>query len=255
MAYSYIIKNAAVIDGTGKPMRKADVGISGKEIKTVGTIDAREGGAPIEGEGLYLMPGMIDLTNHADRNFSLFEAPEAENLVRQGITTMVTGVCGISLAPLTASEDINVISPWVDVRGINTNWLSFGEFRETLGRQNLGINIITLAGYGTLAAGGAESALLLFDQACAQGARGFSVSLHHTPGQAISEASLLAFADHARERGGFLTFHVRDEGSDFLSSVAEVIRIARLSGARTLLAETYFFAGDGFLPMATSRSP
>lgn len=235
MAYSYIIKNATVIDGTAEPMRKADVGISGKEIKIIGNVREKEGGKLIEGAGLYCMPGMIDLTNHADRNFSLFEAPQAENLVRQGITTIIMGVCGISLAPLTKAEDINVVSPWVDVRSVNIDWLSFGEFREALWRQKLGINIVTLVGYATIAPHG-DQALFLFEQALAKGARGFSVSLHHTPGQAISEKSLLAFAERVHDREGLFSLHLRNEGSGFLSSVAEAIRLARLSRARTHIA-------------------
>lgn len=235
MAYSYIIKNATVIDGTGEKMRRADVAVSGKEIKLVGNAREAEGGEVIDGAGLYCMPGMVDLTNHADRNFSLFEAPQAENLVRQGITTIVTGVCGISLAPLTSSEDSNVVSPWVDTSNINTDWLSFAEFREVLGRQRLGINVITLVGYATIAPHG-DQALFLFEQALAQGARGFSVSLHHAPGQVASEKSLLVFAERAREREGLFSLHLRDEGADLLSSVAEAIRIARLSGAHTHIA-------------------
>ena len=157
MAYSYIIKNVSMIDGTGEPARKADVGISGKEINAVGNVREAEGGLVIDGAGLYCMPGMIDVTNHADRNFSLFHAPEAENLVRQGITTIVTGVCGISLAPLTSPEDINVVSPWIDINSVNTDWLSFAEFRETLRRQKLGVNVMTLVGYATIASHETES--------------------------------------------------------------------------------------------------
>lgn len=235
MAYSYIIKNTTVIDGTGEKMRQADVGISGKEIKAIGTVREEEGSEIINGAGLYCIPGMIDLTNHADRNFSLFEAPQAENLVRQGITTIVAGVCGISLAPLIKAEDINVVSPWVDVSGINTDWFSFAEFRQALGRQRLGINVVTLAGYATIAQHG-DAALLLLEQAFAEGARGFSVSLHHTPGQAISEKSLFAFAERVRESKGILSLHLRDEGAGLLSSVAEAIRIARLSRARMHIA-------------------
>ncbi len=235
MAYSYIIKNATVIDGAGEKMRQADIGISGKEIKVAGEVRETEGGEVIDGAGLYCMPGMVDLTNHADRNFSLFGAPQAENLVRQGITTIVTGVCGISLAPLTSPEDINVVSPWIDIRGINTDWLSFGEFREALGRQRLGINVVTLAGYATIAPHG-DQALFLFEQALAEGARGFSVSLHHAPGQSISEKSLFAFAERVHESQGLFSLHLRDEGADLFSSTAEAIRVARLSGARTHIA-------------------
>lgn len=216
-------------------MRTTDVGIFGKEIKFVGGIREEEGGEIIDGAGLYAMPGMIDLTNHADRNFSLFDAPQAENLLRQGITTIVTGVCGISLAPLIKAEDINVVSPWVDVGGINIDWLSFGKFRQALERQKLGINVATLVGYATIAQHG-DAALLLLEQALTEGARGFSISLHHVPGQAISEAFLAAFAERLRDRDGLFSLHLRDEGAGFLSSVAEAIRVARLSHARTHIA-------------------
>lgn len=235
MAYSYVIKNTTVIDGTGEAMRQADVGISGKEIKIVGNAREGEGGEVIDGAGLYCMPGMIDVTNHADRNFSLFDAPQAENMLRQGITTIVTGVCGISLAPFTKAGDIDVISPWVDVTSINIDWLSFAEFREVLGRQKLGVNVVPLIGYAPIAPH-EDRALFLLEQALTEGARGFSISLHHAPGYALSEKFLISLVERVRERRGLVSLHLRDEGADFLSSVAEAIRIARLSGARTHIA-------------------
>jgi N-acyl-D-amino-acid deacylase len=235
MAFSFVIKNATVIDGTGKEARKTDVGIEGKEIKTIGTIRGSEGGELIEGKGLFLMPGMIDLTNHADRNFSLFHAPQAENLVRQGITTIVTGACGISLAPLTKPEDINIVSHWVDTSALNTDWLSFAEFRATLSRQKLGVNVATLVGHATIAHH-KDSMHLLLEQALVEGARGVSFSLHHAPGQSVSEDFLLDVAGEVYQRNGIISIHVRDEGAGLLSSVAEAIRIARMSGVRMHIA-------------------
>lgn len=235
MAFSFVIKNAMVIDGTGEPMHKADVGISGKEIKTIGAIDIKEGGEVIEGEGFYLMPGMIDLTNHADRNFSLFRAPRAENLVRQGITTIVIGACGISLAPLRKTEDIAIVRPWVDTSAINTDWRTFAEYRVVLARQHTGVHVASLVGHATIALQ-KENTPLLLEQALDEGARGLSISLHHAPGQTIAEDDLVSLMERVRDRGGLVSIHLRDEGSGLLSSVAEAIRLARRSGSRLHIA-------------------
>ena len=96
---SYLIKGGTIIDGSGFPMAKGDIAVTGETIKSVGGM----GGSAtrvIDATGKYIMPGIIDITNHSDTHWTLFSVPSQESLLRQGITTVIGGMCGSSLAPL-----------------------------------------------------------------------------------------------------------------------------------------------------------
>lgn len=92
-----LIRNATVIDGTGRPAFRSDIGVRGERIDVVGTAGS-QAAETIDGTGLVACPGFIDGHSHAD--LTIADWPEAENLVMQGITTFVGGNCGSSLAPV-----------------------------------------------------------------------------------------------------------------------------------------------------------
>src|SRR5688572_14762535 len=96
--YDTLIVNATLVDGTGAPGRPAAVGVRGDTITVVGEIPpARVDRAVrvIDGAGLVLAPGFIDMHTHSDR--TLLVDPTAESKVRQGVTTEVIGNCGLSV--------------------------------------------------------------------------------------------------------------------------------------------------------------
>ena len=92
-----LIKNANVVDGSGKPVYKASIGIKGDKVSLVGEVkeDTKK---TIEAKGLTAVPGFIDAHSHADRSVQFF--PQCESYLFQGVTTFVGGQCGISSAPL-----------------------------------------------------------------------------------------------------------------------------------------------------------
>ena len=94
--YSLVLKNATVIDGTGKPAYQADLGIAGDKIAAIGEIQQAENAVDVS--GMVVTPGFIDPHSHAD--CSIFLYPDCESYVRQGITTFVGGQCGDSNAPI-----------------------------------------------------------------------------------------------------------------------------------------------------------
>ena len=96
-SYSVVVKNANIIDGTGKPRFSGDIGLRGEKIVSIGVIHGRAE-RTIDGTGLFVSPGFVDPHSHAD--LSILGCPQADNLVVQGITTFAGGNCGISLAPL-----------------------------------------------------------------------------------------------------------------------------------------------------------
>ena len=243
-SYSYIIKNGTIIDGAGFPMAKGDIGISGEIIKAIGPGKLSGATRVIDAKGKYIMPGVVDITNHSDTHWTLFHAPSQESMLMQGITTILGGVCGSSLAPLTDARAIRAIQKWVDVSTININWKSTGEFFDELGRHNIGVNFGTLVGHGTLRRDIAgddpreltkeelESMKLLLRRSLDEGAMGLSLGLATSHGRTVSQEEIIGLSKVVAETGKIISIHLRNEGRRLLSSVVEIVNIARATGAK-----------------------
>ena len=116
--FDLIIKKATVINGKNEKPFVADVGINNGQIAEIGNLKNQTATKDINAENLVLCPGFIDINNTADHNFTIFSYPEAENLIRQGVTTVVLGNYGASLAPLIKVSLAN-FSKWTNVDKIN----------------------------------------------------------------------------------------------------------------------------------------
>src|SRR5262249_24543248 len=99
----FVLRGGTVIDGTGKPRFRADVAIAGDRIATIGEAATGAGGKVIDVAGLVVAPGFIDVHTHDDR--ALLASPDMAAKASQGVTTVVTGNCGVSLAPLALDRD------------------------------------------------------------------------------------------------------------------------------------------------------
>ncbi|RLG86042.1 MAG: D-aminoacylase, partial [Thermoprotei archaeon] len=97
--YDIVIRGGYVLDGTGAPPMRKDVGIIGDTIAKVGDLSGAEAEKTINAEGLFVAPGFIDIHNHSD--LGVFLIPTADNYIMQGVTTVVVGNCGSSPAPVT----------------------------------------------------------------------------------------------------------------------------------------------------------
>ena len=140
--YDILIKNGTVIDGTGNVGRKLDVGVEKDRIVEVAAkIPEAKGRVVIDAKDKFVTPGFIDIQNHSDSYFTLFDQPQQSSLLAQGITSIVVGNCGSSLAPLASLESIKTIQKWHDLAGVNINWVTFGEFVQSLSQKNLGVNV------------------------------------------------------------------------------------------------------------------
>src|SRR5437868_11245281 len=98
----WILRGGEVVDGSGRPRRRADVAIAGDRIAEVGAVGKVAGAREIDVSGKIVAPGFIDVHTHDDR--ALFAAPDMAAKASQGVTTVITGNCGISLAPLTLDD-------------------------------------------------------------------------------------------------------------------------------------------------------
>jgi len=241
--YDIVIKNALIADGSGGPTKKADVGIKGDKIAFIGLVNERDGKKNIDGEGKILAPGFIDVLNHADTNWMLFRFPDQASMLMQGVTTIIGGNCGSSLAPLVKSNSLLSIQKWADVEGANVNWQSFKELTEELGRKHFGVNIGSLVGHSTLRRGmlGDETRDLsqdeikrmqyLTERSISEGALGLSFGLAFAHARSATIQELIVLASTAKKAGGVVAGHLRNEGERFIDALNEAIDIIQESGA------------------------
>ncbi|MBI2628408.1 MAG: amidohydrolase family protein [Candidatus Niyogibacteria bacterium] len=241
--YDILIKNGMVIDGKRGRIRREDVGINNDKIKFIGDL-AGESSAELEidANGKYVAPGFIDLTNHSDAHWRIFSSSGQESMLYQGVTTILGGNCGISLAPLISGKDIEGLEKWVNVSEININWQTMDEFLEEMEKQKLGVNFATLVGHGTLrhgivkdnspvSAAEINQMRLLLDRSIKAGAFGFSTSLGAIYEKSASPEEVIELLKVAAEHNAFSKHHLRNEGMNILPSVSEIISFARESGA------------------------
>jgi len=239
---SYLIKGGTIIDGSGFPMAKGDIAVTGETIKSVGGM----GGSAtrvIDAAGKYIMPGVIDITNHSDTHWTLFSVPSQESLLRQGITTVIGGMCGSSLAPLIDPQSIRGIQKWIDISKINVNWRSEEEFFTELEKHQIGVNFGSLVGHGTLRRGIAgdsmralsreevEEMKLILRRALDEGAMGLSLGLATSHGGAAPQEEFVALGKVVADTNKLVAIHLRNEGRQLLSSVVEAVNLARATGA------------------------
>ena len=143
-----LIKNVQLLDGTGRPAFKSDVLVKNNIISAIDSAINYQADETIDGMGRYLAPGFIDVNNRADRYLDIFSEPSQKKFLLQGVTAIIGGQGGISLAPLLYGS-LQSIRSFADTKKINVDWHSFGEFLNVIKKRPLGINFGSLAGYNT----------------------------------------------------------------------------------------------------------
>jgi N-acyl-D-amino-acid deacylase len=209
-----VIRGATLYDGTDQPGRAGDVAIRGERIVAVGNF--RVAGHPqmIDGSRLVIAPGFIDLHTHSD--VPLTQPATKTNLcyLLQGVTTVVTGNCG------TGPADVAAYFRTLQAGGVGSNVLHQVPHndvrRQVMGNAN---RVPTEEELKKL-----ESVV---ERGMKDGAWGLSTGLYYNPGAYAKTEELIALAKVAARHGGFYASHMRDEGTGVLSSIEEVLTIAR----------------------------
>lgn len=248
MAYDILIKGGSVLDGTGNPAAIADIAIADGKIAEVGALESVQAKTEISAAGKLITPGFIDITNHSDTHLTIFKYPLQESMVMQGVTTIIGGNCGASLAPLVSAEAIRSVSKWADLSEIGLNWTSMDEFLRSAENMRLGLNFGTLVGFGTLRRGIIGDASrpfsreerakmgLLVGRAVEEGAYGMSLGLAYGHERAASTEELIEAAGPVAAGKGVVKIHLRSEGAEVLGAVNEAIRIGRESGVSVVIS-------------------
>lgn len=244
--YDMIIKDGFIVDGTGAPFIRGDVGIRDGRIVRLGLDLGNCAERLIEAKGLFVSPGFIDMHSHGD--YTLLPMPKAESAIFQGVTTVVIGNCGISLAPLT-KKNVELFKSYMGpslVQGYDYgwDWRRTRDLMEKLERQGIAVNTVMLTGHNTLriAVKGLDSSpptkdeldemKALLRESIEDGSWGLSTGLIYVPGSYSTKEEIIELAKVLKEFPRRLIYatHIRNEGKFLIESVEEAIEIGEKAG-------------------------
>ena len=232
------IEGATVIDGTGRPGARTDVGVRDEMIDAIGDLSRESAGTVLNASGRVLAPGFIDMHSHSD--WRLWGNRRAESKIRQGVTTEVVGNCGFSPAPVATEflDEMRAFALYVP-RGMDFSWRSVGEYLRAFDRDGTALNVVQLVGHGTLrvaamgfarrapTSGELTTMQRLLAEAMQEGAWGLSTGLIYAPGSYSTTDEIVAVARSAARYRGFYASHIRGEGRTLLDAVREAIQVGR----------------------------
>ncbi|MFC1721794.1 amidohydrolase family protein [Patescibacteria group bacterium] len=240
-----IIRGGNIIDGTNRKKYLADVGIKKDRIVKVGNLGQATAQNVIEANGKLVTPGFIDIHNHSDGYWTLFNYPDLPSLIMQGVTTIIGGGSGTSLAPLATPETIQAIRRWTNVSEITVNWLTVGDLLEEIERLPLSVNFGTLIGHITLKRGligdqvrdfNAEeyrTAEGMLARGMKEGAFGLSAGMSYSHARFAKTEEIIRLAKVAAKYSGIFTISLRSETGNLIESVREAVKICRQAGIST----------------------
>lgn len=208
------ITDVRIVDGSGNPWFRADVGIKAGRIARIGRVAPSEAKETVNGRGQILAPGFIDVHTHVE---SIYNLPAAENFIRMGVTTLVTGNCGGSATDVA-------------------------QFLNRVKEQPLTVNLATLIAHGSVrrAAMGSDDRAPtpeemkkmegLVEQGMKDGAVGLSTGLIYVPGTYAKTDEIINLARVVARYGGIYATHMRNEGNEIAEAIRESIQIGEQAG-------------------------
>jgi len=234
--YDLVVKNGRVVDGTGYPWFKADIGIEGGLIAEVGR--DLTGLDTIDASGLVVSPGWVDVHMHADH--TVLGNPRVDSYVHQGITTATMGNCGLSMYPLHKRRDdlIAYLKPFTSGLRLSWDWDSMDDFIKRVETSGLGINLVPFVGHGSIRINvmgfddrdptGAELDEMkgLLGESLNQGAYGMSTGLGYPPGTFSKEDELVELGAVINEYGGLYSTHMRNG----VENLGDTIKLGHRAG-------------------------
>jgi N-acyl-D-amino-acid deacylase len=254
--FDLVLRGGAVIDGTGGPARRADVGVLGERIVAVGDlrdVDASAVKLVLDVAGRAVAPGFIDPHGHSDGSV-LVDGSLASHL-HQGFTTQLSGNCGDSLAPITeVGRELAELA--LRPNELEAGWRTFAEYLDRVETQQLGPNVAFLVGHGTVrgsivgsearpvTTGELAAMVAEVEAAMEAGALGLSSGLIYAPGMHAAAAEVEALVTAAARRGGLYATHMRNEADGLFDSLDESLAAVRAAGAGARLQVSHLKCGS-----------
>ena len=257
MTFDLIIRGGRIVDGTGAPERRADVGVAGDLIAALDDLSSASAAREIDASGCVVAPGFIDAHAHSDA-YLLIE-PDAPSKLAQGVTTEVNGQCGGSAVPRLGQARLS--SDWASQtypirtsHGLRQNaqpgptWTTVADYRALFEAVRPAVNTVQFIGHNTLRAGvmGYEPRAATadevremcrrLDQALDEGGWGLTTGLLYQPGKYAADGEVSALVRAAAARGGIYATHMRSEGDRLLESIDDVLGLARATGIQVQIS-------------------
>ncbi len=244
MTFDILIKNGRIIDGSGAPAFTADIGIRDGKIAAYGSLTGAEAGRVMEAEGYTVTPGFIDIHRHADA--AVFRDGFGEAELAEGLTTIVNGNCGLSVAPVGEGgreEIFSYLEPITGRIGEDIPTGSMGDYLSAVAEREksglIPLNTRMLAGAGTIRAAVAGYHKLRLDDSdysrihglisdsLEAGALGVSLGLGYAPECFYTTEELIRALQPVAGSNIPVTVHMRQEGAGVCESVAEMIAVGK----------------------------
>ncbi|MDX8439708.1 N-acyl-D-amino-acid deacylase family protein [Mesorhizobium australafricanum] len=245
MPYDLVIRHATLIAGDGAKPFEADIAVTGDRIAAIGRLKDGHGIEEIDAKGKVVAPGFIDVHTHDDG--ALLAPRGMDPKISQGVTTVIAGNCGVSLAPLLL--DRIPPPPFTLVGGReNFRFDRFADYVSELKRRGIATNAALLVGHTTLRqrcmpvtdrpASEAETTLMqeAVSEAMAEGAFGLSTGLDYPPAVNSSTEEVKALAATAAQLGGPYVTHTRNYFETMDEAIEEAIDIADHAGGKLFIS-------------------
>ncbi|MCY3857696.1 MAG: D-aminoacylase [Gammaproteobacteria bacterium] len=243
--YDTLLCGATLIDGTGTNAYVADVAIKGNRIAAIGELKSARTAEELDVAGLYIAPGFIDTHTHDDQ--ACMSDKHMEPKISQGVTTVVVGNCGVSLAPLDhpqeVPEPINLLGSPSDFR-----YGDFQSYFDAVDSSKPITNVVALIGHSSLRVaamrdvdrlaqpGEINTMTQMVDEGMKSGASGLSSGVFYQIGSAADNSEIIPLIKSTAEHGGIYASHMRNEHEGVLDAMREVFEAARVGGTPLLIS-------------------
>ena len=238
--YDVLIKNGNIIDGSGRKPYIADLAIIGDKIVKIEKDIKKEAKRIIDVKGKNVAPGFIDIHSHDETQ--IFNTSTVEPKVKQGVTTVVNGNCGLGFIPVEVERKDNLYdfaSKIFDTDNLDINWTNYEMYKDKLTENGLGINIVNLIPHGSL-----RIAVMGFDDRKANqdelkemgnilekyledGVFGMSTGLLYPPCSYADLNELIYLSKILAKHNKIITIHMRNESDEIEKSVKNAVRLAK----------------------------